>query len=62
MDSESYIYVTDSGKSRFRADYDCNQKNQIVNNYNQISKCILLIFNSRSIFFNVLQYLSITKE
>ena len=25
MDSEGYIYVTDSGKSHFRADYDCNQ-------------------------------------
>ena len=25
MDSEGSIYVTDSGKSHFRADYDCNQ-------------------------------------
>ena len=27
MDSEGYIYVTDSGKSHFRADYDCNLYN-----------------------------------
>jgi DNA-binding beta-propeller fold protein YncE len=25
MDSEDSIYVTDSGRSHFRADYDCNQ-------------------------------------
>ena len=28
MDSEGYIYVTDSGKSHFRADYDCNNASQ----------------------------------
>jgi sugar lactone lactonase YvrE len=27
MDSKGYIYVTDSGKSHFRANYDCNQGN-----------------------------------
>jgi DNA-binding beta-propeller fold protein YncE len=25
MDSKGYIYVTDSGKSHFRADYNCDQ-------------------------------------
>ena len=25
MDSKVYIYVTDSGKSHFRANYDCNE-------------------------------------
>ena len=29
MDSEGYIYVTDSGKSHFRANYDCNQSSEI---------------------------------
>ena len=29
MDSEGYIYVTDSGKSHFRTDYDCNQSSEI---------------------------------
>ena len=28
MDSKGYIYVTDSGKSHFRANYDCDQKNK----------------------------------
>ena len=27
IDSKGYIYVTDSGKSHFRANYDCNQNN-----------------------------------
>jgi len=27
MDSQGYIYVTDSGKSHFRANYDCNNNN-----------------------------------
>jgi sugar lactone lactonase YvrE len=26
MDSKGYIYVTDSGKSHFRADYNCDQE------------------------------------
>ncbi len=25
MDSKGYIYVTDSGKSHFRSDYDCDE-------------------------------------
>ena len=25
IDSAGYLYVTDSGKSHFRANYDCNQ-------------------------------------
>jgi NHL repeat len=28
MDSKGYIYVTDSRKSHFRSNYDCDQKNK----------------------------------
>jgi len=31
MDSEGTIYVTDSGKSHFRADYDCNSQSNHQN-------------------------------
>ncbi|MGZ5501537.1 MAG: hypothetical protein ACXWEW_10360 [Nitrososphaeraceae archaeon] len=27
IDSKGFLYVTDSGKSHFRADYDCNLYN-----------------------------------
>jgi DNA-binding beta-propeller fold protein YncE len=27
IDSKGYLYVTDSGKSHFRANYECNQGN-----------------------------------
>jgi sugar lactone lactonase YvrE len=27
IDSEGYLYITDSGKSYFRVDYDCNKDN-----------------------------------
>ena len=56
MDSKVYIYVTDSGKSHFRANYDCNhfkveQLTSIINiNYlNFSSKSIILC---SSIFLN----------
>ena len=31
MDSEGYIYVTDSGMSHFRANYDCNWASYLNN-------------------------------
>jgi sugar lactone lactonase YvrE len=33
IDSKGYLYVTDSGKSHFRANYECNQ-----GNYNEKNK------------------------